>query len=453
MQIKRLLVKFLAGTVRGLVGLSEILAARMGFLSKAFGGVGRFLFGHVFFPIYRAGFVLKFKARGIYAPAKSKVFFFLSKSFLVHVLIVSVGLGVGLNNIMAQDLRVENFGEQTIIYSIVSQDPIEELTEDLPDFQAGTEVLSYLDQGTTLGPRPVSGTIGNIDAGLDFSTIIEGGAAVTRPGIISPYSPDDVTQAVESARQGITVYTVQAGENISAIAGKFNISVETILWQNGLTARSVIRPGDKLEILPTSGVVHKVVKNETVGAIAKKYNIDESAIIAANNLFDGHDIKIAQLLIIPGGKKIIPYVAPKKVANVPQVSSITKLFIPPTGLTSESGMLWPAGVRRISQYFSWRHTGLDIAGPTGTPIYAAESGTVVSSGWATGYGNSILLDHGNGIRTRYGHASKLYVTKGEEVVKGQTIMAMGSTGWSTGPHLHFEVIVSGGKKNPLSYVK
>lgn len=453
MQIKRLLIKILAKTMRGANGFFALLAARLGFLKGAFQGVGRFCFNRVFFPIYRAGFILKFKARGIYAPAKSKVFFFLSKSFLVHILIVCIGLSVVLNNIMAQDLREENFGEQTIIYSIVSQDPIEELTEELPDWQPGEAILSYLDQGTTLGPKPVSGTVGGTDAGLDFSTLIEGGAAVTRPGIISPFNPADVAETVESARQGITVYTVQAGENLSAIAEKFNVSVETILWQNGLTARSVIRPGDKLEILPTSGVVHKVVKNETVGSIAKKYKVDESAIIAANNLFDGHDIKIAQLLVIPGGKKIVPYVAPKAKANVPQVSSITKLFIPPTGLISDSGMLWPAGVRRISQYFSWRHAGVDIAGPTGTPIYAAESGTVVFSGWATGYGNSILVDHGNGIRTRYGHASKLYVTKGDEVVKGQTIMAMGSTGWSTGPHLHFEVIVSGGKKNPLSYVK
>ena len=453
MQIKRLLIKIMARALRRFTGFSVILAVRFGFAGRAFRGIGRFLFAYVFFPSYRAIFVLKFKARGIYAPAKSKVFFFLSKSYLVHVLIAFVGLGIVFNNIMAQDLREENFGEQTIIYAIVSREEIEELTEELPDFSAAEKILSYLGQGATLGPKPVSGTVGGIDIGLDFSTIIEGGAAVTRPGIISPFNPADVEQPVESARQGITVYTVQAGENLYAIAGKFNVSIETILWQNGLTARSVIRPGDKLEILPASGVVHKVVKNETVGSIAKKYKVDESAIIAANNLFDGHDIKIAQQLVIPGGRKIVPYVAPKVKNNVPQVSSITKLFIPPTGLISDGGMLWPAGVRRISQYFSWRHTGLDIAGPVGTPEYAAESGTVIFAGWATGYGNSILIDHGNGMRTRYGHASKLYVEKGDEVVKGQTIMAMGSTGWSTGPHLHFEVIVNGVKKNPLSYVK
>ena len=454
MQIKRILVKISAKTLRGLAGLGEILAARFGFLGSAFQGVGRFCFSHVFFPVYRAIFILKFKARGIYAPAKSKVFFFLSKSYLVHILIVFVGLGIVFNNIMAQDLREENFGERTIVYAIVSQDPIEELTEEWPDFPAGEEILSYFDHGTTLESRPVSGTVGGLDTGLDFSTIIEGGAAVTRPGIISPFSPDDVTQTEELSRPGMTVYTVQAGENLSAIAGKFNITIETILWQNGLTAKSVIRPGDKLEILPMSGVAHKVAKNETVGAIAKKYKVDESAIIAANNLFDGHDIQIGQRLVIPGGKKISPYVAKPRVAgSVPQVSSITKLFIPPTGLISEGGMLWPAGVRRISQYFSWRHKAVDIAGPVGTPIYASESGAVVFSGWAKGYGNSILIDHGDGTRTRYGHGSKLYVTKGDEVVKGQTIMAMGSTGWSTGPHVHFEIIVSGVKRNPLSYVK
>ena len=132
---------------------------------------------------------------------------------------------------------------------------------------------------------------------------------------------------------------------------------------------------------------------------------------------------------------------------------ITKLFQQPQNVVAGDGFVWPAGVRRISQYYSWRHTGLDIAGPTGTNIYAMDSGVVTFSGVSNGYGYNILVDHGNGMKTRYAHASKLYVEKGETVTKGQVIMAMGSTGWSTGPHLHFEVIVNGAKKNPLSYIK
>ena len=116
-------------------------------------------------------------------------------------------------------------------------------------------------------------------------------------------------------------------------------------------------------------------------------------------------------------------------------------------------MKWPTVGHRITQYYSWRHTGLDIANKTGTPLYASEGGTVDYSGWSNGYGYNVLINHGGGKKTRYAHASKLYVKKGDVVSKGEAIAAMGSTGWSTGPHIHFEVIINGVKKNPLNYIK
>ena len=116
-------------------------------------------------------------------------------------------------------------------------------------------------------------------------------------------------------------------------------------------------------------------------------------------------------------------------------------------------MAWPTVGARITQYFSWRHVGVDIANKTGTPLYAADAGVVEFAGWATGYGNSIVINHGGGKKTRYGHASKLFVKVGDEVEKGENIAAMGSTGWSTGPHLHFEVMINGAKYNPLNYIR
>ena len=100
-----------------------------------------------------------------------------------------------------------------------------------------------------------------------------------------------------------------------------------------------------------------------------------------------------------------------------------------------------------------RHYGLDIANKTGTPLYAADSGTVESAGWGAGYGYNIVIDHGGGKKTRYAHMSKFYVEKGAKVSKGMPIGEMGSTGWSTGPHIHFEVIINGKKYNPLNYIK
>jgi len=148
---------------------------------------------------------------------------------------------------------------------------------------------------------------------------------------------------------------------------------------------------------------------------------------------------------------------PVYVAPVRKYTQLSNIAAPPPSVAAPagSGYLWPAGVRYISQYFGWRHTGLDIAGKIGTGLYASRAGTVTRSqcGWNGGYGCYIIIDHGNGITTLYGHASRLYVSVGEYVSQGQTFAAMGSTGRSTGSHLHFEVRVNGARQNPLRYIR
>lgn len=131
---------------------------------------------------------------------------------------------------------------------------------------------------------------------------------------------------------------------------------------------------------------------------------------------------------------------------------------------NESTMLeWPTSATYISSYFGERldpidgtpsyHWGLDIAGPEGTDIYAAESGTVTHVGWYGGYGNLIIIQHGNGLETRYAHLSGYYVSEGDSVSRGQLIAPMGTTGYSTGPHLHFEVRINGEAQDPLDYIR
>ncbi|MBT5338135.1 M23 family metallopeptidase [Candidatus Falkowbacteria bacterium] len=456
MQIKRIFIKILAGFFRGFATLSRSVFARCKFITRFFETIGKGVFRYLFFPVYRLFYIFKYKVLNIYAPAHSKVYYILNKTYLVHVVIVVIGLAVVVNSINAQELREGNFGERTIIYSVVTKELMEELTEETQIVETSDQVLSYLDNTASVGSSggSESDILASDQLVTEFSTITEGGAAVVKPNIIEPIKIEDLPQVTTPSRSRIIEYTVLPGETVSAIAEKFNISVETILWQNNLGVRSLIRPGDDLEILPTSGIAHKVSRGENIGSIAKKYNVESEKIVSYNNLFDVNDIKIGQYLIIAGGKKISPYISkPSYAGSVPSVSPISKLFIPPSQNVVSSGMLWPTSVRRISQYYSWRHTGLDIAGPKGTPLYASESGKVTYSGWSNGYGYNVMIDHGNGTKTRYAHASKLYVSKGDSVVKGQTIAAMGSTGWSTGSHIHFEVIVSGGKKNPLSYVK
>jgi len=116
-------------------------------------------------------------------------------------------------------------------------------------------------------------------------------------------------------------------------------------------------------------------------------------------------------------------------------------------------MNWPTVGHYITQYYSWRHQGLDIANKIGTPLYAADAGVIETAGWGRGYGNQIVINHGGGKKTRYAHLSKFYTKKGQKVDKGEAIGTMGSTGRSTGPHLHFEIIINNIKYNPLNYIR
>ena len=197
-------------------------------------------------------------------------------------------------------------------------------------------------------------------------------------------------------------------------------------------------------MLPVSGVYHTVVEKDTLGIIAARYKVDVSAIVEyeGNDLEEPYDLAIGQKLIVPGGKK--PYV-PRKVfaynGSVPQ------------GATKGSGSFgWPV-TGRITQKFWNGHRAIDIAAPQGTPIYAADSGYVAFAGWSdVGYGRMIIIDHGNNFQTLYAHMQVYHVETGQSVGKGQKIGVVGSTGNSTGPHLHFEIILKGVRRNPLIYL-
>lgn len=260
----------------------------------------------------------------------------------------------------------------------------------------------------------------------------------------SAHSPIARTETIE--------YTVQLGDTVSSIANNFGLTVNTILWANDLGNYSLIRPGNKLLIPPYSGLLYKVKSGDTLSKIASTYKIDKEDIFKYNDLNDDSSLKIGQELILPGASKIIVKAQPKPSAPSQSSGNTSKVSSKPA---DGENMVWPTEGRRITQYFSWAHNGLDIGNKVGTPIYAAEAGTVeiAATGWNGGYGNTILINHGNGKKTRYGHLTTLYVKVGSKVEKGENIGTMGSTGRSTGPHLHFEVIINGGRYNPLNYIK
>lgn len=257
------------------------------------------------------------------------------------------------------------------------------------------------------------------------------------------------TDVSSKPRDKIIEYTVNEGDTISSIAEKFGISVDTVLWQNGLTEKSRIKPGQRLEILPVTGVSHKVSKGDTVYSIAKKYDTSAQAIVDFPfNSFSNDEtfeLAIGQLIIVPDG------VRPQARQTAPRVRQLT----PDAGTVVASGtFVWPAS-GHISQGFAWYHKAIDIANRAAPDILAADSGTVIVAGWPDGYGygNRVIIDHGNGYRTLYAHLSKIYVVPGQTVARGAAIGKMGSTGRSTGIHVHFEVIKNGVYLNPLSVLR
>ena len=265
----------------------------------------------------------------------------------------------------------------------------------------------------------------------------------------STQDPETSTQISEKVRDKIIVYSVLEGDTVGTIAEKFGVSTDTILWQNNLNSKASIKLGQVLEILPVTGISHKVSKGDTVYSIAKKYDTSPQAMVDfPYNTFvndETFELAIGQTIIVPDG------VMPAAKTTSPRVRQIT----PDAGTVVASGtFVWPTN-GTISQSYSWFHKGIDIANRAAPNILAADSGKVVVSGWIDGYGygNRVVIDHGNGYKTLYAHLSSIYVVAGQTVSRGSAIGKMGSTGRSTGTHLHFEVISNGTYLNPLNVLR
>lgn len=263
---------------------------------------------------------------------------------------------------------------------------------------------------------------------------------------------DTHTKISQKPRSEIIEYEVKAGDTISSIAEAFNISSDTLKWSNDMDNIHTIQPGQKLKILPVTGVSHIVAAGDTLESVAKKYSAESQAILdfPFNDVADDFKLKVGQVLIIPDGAPP-KAIAPKR--PVPQYfanNQSSPTFNAPGG----GSFIWPTlGV--LTQYFAWYHPGIDVANREAPVISAADGGRVVVSGWPDnyGYGNRVIVDHGNGYQTIYAHLSNIYVSAGQTVSRSQAIGQMGSTGRSTGTHLHFEIRYRGIAVNPLAILK
>lgn len=399
------------------------------------------MFRYGLVPIYKGYLKVKSRLGEAWRPAKNRLLFSFSTRYVVHGMLILLTLFVATNSLKAREVRTEDFNSPPMLLSMLSGD-------------TSSEVVETTDAIAVTPSRHYGGGIGGISpydaaAQADFDQIdaatSQDASSLIKPGLTS-------TDNTPLPRDGAFAYVVEDGDTVGTIALKFHISINTILYENRITANDFIKPGQKLTILPVTGVSHQVQARETLAAIANTFKADQSQILEFNKLANADQISVGDILIVPGGTPPAPTPAPS--SNYGRSSIADNTPIPQNAPAGHSDhMLWPTTYHKINQGYRGRfHTGVDIDADTGNPIYAAESGTVTLAGWYNGYGLHIRISHGGGIQTLYGHASRLLVKEGQYVTKGQVIALAGSTGHSTGPHLHFEVRINGAPVNPFNYL-
>ncbi len=307
--------------------------------------------------------------------------------------------------------------------------------------QQNSQTITLLSPATNIDPKPSVG-------GGDIAMV--GGTA-----LLSQDGPSGTAADVENAppeATAISVYTVHKGDTLASIAKMYGVSVNTVVWANDL--KGPIHENDQLIILPISGVRYVAQKGDTLSSIAKKYKADANEIAQYNNLAVDSALEAGQVVIIPNGEASpsaaqLAYSAHARIINKIKHGS-TEPYLGGGGPDLGNYYLWPVAGGIITQgLHGWN--AIDIGAPRGTPIYAAADGVVIiarqNGGWNGGYGNYVVVSHPNGTQTLYGHMSKVLVSAGEGVSRGDTIGKIGATGMATGPHLHFEVR---GATNPFA---
>lgn len=243
-------------------------------------------------------------------------------------------------------------------------------------------------------------------------------------------------------RPTVVTHVIQSGETLWDIARMYDIDVDTIVAANDWVDANRLRIGDKLTILTVRGALHTVQRGESLWDISRTYGVSIDEIAVTNSISDPSRLQIQTRLVIPGAQA--------------QAAALRRDAVVSTDGRLVRNFEWPLRGRISSRYgLRWgrTHHGLDVAVPVGTPIRAAAGGIVTFSGAQGGYGNIVIIDHGNGVETRYAHNSRNAVSRGQRVQRGALIAYSGNTGNSTGPHLHFEIRLRGQSVNPETYLK
>lgn len=360
-----------------------------------------------------------------------------TKEHLVHsAVLVIIGLVV-LTNVTAS-----SSDRGSLLFALFSEAEIEEGVIARPR-QTGDP------QRTLLGgfiPPAAAGGISEEDIEFELANTLGGNALVENGAPETAETPD-------VRRSRTLAYSVREGDTPGSIAARFGVSTNTVLWANGIRDGDLIRPGDILVILPVSGVLHTVVSGDDVTSVARRYDAKVEEVIAHNGLSAEGGIRTGQKLIIPDGQII--HLPRRRFARLEDAEEEgapeTPAARPDAAPVPGGGFLRPVAFKGISQYFGWRHTGIDLPDRSRPTVRAAQDGSVEFAGWLGGYGRLVVLNHGRGLKTYYAHLSETYVKSGEAVNRGENVGRVGSSGRSTGSHLHLEVRDHGRPVNPLRY--
>lgn len=273
---------------------------------------------------------------------------------------------------------------------------------------------------------------------------------------------EDASKVLARGTDKILNYTVKRGDSLWAIAAANHLTVDDLRKANPKVSGDLIREGDSLSLVVPEPYVTMSSRETLVFTVSIPYNVQvtsddslwpwQETVIQAGR---SGQKEVTQTIIRENGKEVGRITVSERILSEPVTRKLVRgsKQVPPMG---SDEMAWPVQGQITSNY-GWRwgkfHKGVDIGAPSGTSVVAADSGMVSSAGWNGGYGNFVKINHGGGKETCYGHLSRMAVKTGDKVNKGDVIGYVGSTGISTGPHLHFEVWVDGKHKNPLSFYK
>ena len=315
------------------------------------------------------------------------------------------------------------------------------------------------------------------DSGLPLADrYLDDEEAVAGTGTVGPFNADGtlvkpvaVDTTVPDSKEQLRTYKVKRGDTATDIAKKFKVTTATVVWSNDLVDAPVLKIGQTLVIPPVNGLVHVVQDGDTLSRIARRFNVDFERIMEANEPRGDDRLprpdadhpgrpRRAHRDAAGGGRHRPHPRQPGAAATRSPSRAGPRTTLQPRREYAGGGFAWPLPGGSISQYFHYGHYAIDIAGDYGLPVLSAADGVVVFAGWKNnGGGWQVWISHGNGLYTTYNHMSSISVGYGQAVGKGQQVGNCGSSGWATGPHVHFEVwlgpVWDGGQRvNPLNYL-